>query len=361
MNAMIVTSAPPSEIISVSNDINEPIKPFNMIGKQNYNSIRSSSTSIPISSGPRGVIPKKPMRPLTAYHIFFQIEREYIIQSLPDNNSNDDIVTTASNKRILDDVPDRYKATKLSHDWYFGPGKRPKRKHRKAHGKIGFMELSRIIAGRWAELETLDPEVKAFVHKLAKQELDEYTEDMKKYKELTKTAFHPVVSPNSSQSAASSPVASPEPSIRVHKESKNKCTTSNKKRSLSPIAPTSMAGNISAPIDLTNEIDYFISRINNDARELLPEYDTTVSPPSTTSNTHSSNDPSPFVHRYPRQERRNSLLSFLEPLFDANELEQDDVIIPHPTKKQRRNSPASVCVDICDDEIIRMWKENNNA
>ena len=342
MNAMIVTSTPPSEMISVSNDTDEPIKPFNFTGKQNYNSI-SSSTSIPISSGPRGTIPKKPMRPLTAYHIFFQIEREYIIQSLPDS---DDDIKTASNKKILDDVPDRYRATKLSHDWYFGPGKRPKRKHRKAHGKIGFMELSRIIAGRWAELETLDPEVKAFVHKLAKQELDEYTEDMKRYKESTKS-FHPVVSATSS--AASSPVASPEPTIRIRESE----SASSNKRSLPPIAPTSMAGNVSSPIDLTTEIDYFLSRINNDARQLLPGYDT-VSPPTTNNIVRS-----PISHR-PRQERRNSLLSFLEPLFDANELEQDDVIIQPPTKRQRRNSPASVCVDICDDEIIRMWKENND-
>jgi hypothetical protein len=61
----------------------------------------------------------------------------------------------------------------------------------------------------------------------------------------------------------------------------------------------------------------------------------------------------------PRQERRNSLLTFLEPLFDTVELEQD-IVIQQPSKNQRRNSPSTVAVDVCDDEIIRMWKENNN-
>jgi hypothetical protein len=125
----------------------------------------------------------KPMRPLTAYHIFFQLEREYIIQTSDGEIANK---SSLDNKIYLDDVPERYKNIRLLRDWYAGPGKRKKRKHRKQHGKIGFLELSRIISTRWAELDMVDPETKIFVQKIAKSEIDEYYREMKQYKELTK-------------------------------------------------------------------------------------------------------------------------------------------------------------------------------
>ena len=125
----------------------------------------------------------KPMRPLTAYHIFFQLEREYIIQTSDGEIANK---SSLDNKIYLDDVPERYKNIRLLRDWYAGPGKRKKRKHRKQHGKIGFLELSRIISTRWAELDMVNPETKIFVQKIAKSEIDEYYREMKQYKELTK-------------------------------------------------------------------------------------------------------------------------------------------------------------------------------
>jgi len=125
---------------------------------------------------------KKPMRPLTAYHIFFQIEREFIIQSTPGADAD---VSLHDNKDIQADVPRRYRATKLSPDWFAGPGKRQKRKHRKSHGKIGFLELSRVISSRWATLDSTDPETKRYVTKIATRELDEYKEEMQAWKEAT--------------------------------------------------------------------------------------------------------------------------------------------------------------------------------
>ena len=67
-------------------------------------------------------------RPLTAYHIFLQIEREYIIQT-----SEGEIADKSSldNKIYLNDVPNCYKNICLLRDQYAGPGKRKKRKHRK--------------------------------------------------------------------------------------------------------------------------------------------------------------------------------------------------------------------------------------
>lgn len=275
----------------------------------------------------------------------------------------------SSKKKILNDVPDRYKDIKLSPDWYFGPGKRPKRKHRKAHGKIGFIELSRIIGSRWAELDTLNPEIKAFVEKLAKQELDEYFVDMKKYKEMTKIQPSTIVSSNLST------VTLPPSSQKSAQVRKKKCAISGTKRSLRPvrrdaITSTSVIGSSDfqvAPIDISNEIDYFVSRINNDAHQLMPSMRDSFSNDVIIGK--NIDGESPF-HAHLRQERRNSLLSFLEPLFDN--LEQDKVIQDRVAeeehqhekqplrKKQRMNSPLTVAVDICDDEIIRMWKENND-
>ena len=126
---------------------------------------------------------KKPMRPLTAYHIFFQLEREYIIQTAAGPDADK---TIHDNKSFIRDVPRRYTRTKLLPDWYAGPGKRQKRKHRKSHGKIGFLELSRVISKRWATLETTDPETKQFVSRIASRELDIYKGEMKEYQKLVK-------------------------------------------------------------------------------------------------------------------------------------------------------------------------------
>jgi len=129
------------------------------------------------------VYPKKPQRPLSAYHIFFQLEKEYIIQTMDGDAADQSMM---EDKILHDDVPQRYKNIKLMPDWYAGPGKRPKKKHRKQHGKIGFLELSRIVSKRWAELEKADPETKAFVQKIAKSEAAEYYKEMDQYKELIK-------------------------------------------------------------------------------------------------------------------------------------------------------------------------------
>ena len=120
----------------------------------------------------------KPKRPLTAYHIFLAIEREYIIQSIPGENANK---SADDDKVYLDYVPERYRQTKLSPDWYLGPGKRKRRKHRKQHGKIGFKELTTIISERWADLDKKSPDIKRFVQKLAKQGMEEHRREMEEY------------------------------------------------------------------------------------------------------------------------------------------------------------------------------------
>lgn len=133
--------------------------------------------------------PVKPMRPLTAYHIFFQIEREYIIQTAPGADADSSI---HNHKSRQPDVPRRYADIKLSDDWYAGPGKRAKRKHRKSHGKIGFLELSRVVSQRWANLAELDPETKAFVGGIAQRELDQYKVELREYEDLVHSSMNGV-------------------------------------------------------------------------------------------------------------------------------------------------------------------------
>jgi hypothetical protein len=176
----------------------------------------------------------KPMRPLTAYHIYFQIEREFIIQTTSPGN-----ISIDPNKSFLRDVPRRYRSIRLLSDWYAGPGKRQKRKHRKSHGMIGFLELSRVISKRWATLETSDPETKRFVNRIAMRELEEYKLEMKRYKELTSAA------------AAAPATVRTQPSQDVWA-----CATT-----VSPVASPRPADYVCD--DINDEIDYSICTVSN--------------------------------------------------------------------------------------------------
>ncbi len=138
-----------------------------------------ASTAATVSPGKDMMKPIKPMRPLPAYYIYLQIEKEFIIQSIPGKDADKSI---HDDKVYLDNVPERYRQTKLSPDWY----KRKKRKHRKQHGKIGFKELTSMVASRWADLEKTNPDIKRFVQNIAERELMEYHREMKEYVEQMK-------------------------------------------------------------------------------------------------------------------------------------------------------------------------------
>jgi hypothetical protein len=132
---------------------------------------------------------KKPTRPLTAYHIYFQLERELIIQTT--KAPDDDNIEIEEDKRPVglqldSDMPPRYHNVHLSEDW-FASGKKngptdQKRKHRKTHGKIAFLDLSKTIASRWATLEETDPVTKEYCTRIAKRELGAYKQRVKVYK-----------------------------------------------------------------------------------------------------------------------------------------------------------------------------------
>lgn len=81
-------------------------------------------------------------------------------------------------------MPVRYHNIHLSQNW-FATGKEKrgsadqKHKHRKTHGKIAFLDLSKTIASRWATLEETDPETKFYCARIAKRELGVYKERVK--------------------------------------------------------------------------------------------------------------------------------------------------------------------------------------
>jgi hypothetical protein len=144
---------------------------------------------------------KKPARPMPAYHMFLQLEREFIIQTIDGEDADKSI---HDDKVYLDYVPERYRHIKLSPDWYFPKDKRKRRKHRKQHGKIGHKELTLTISSRWAELGQTNPEVKRFVQDLAERELMEYRREMEEYEKhqasnMARASPHSTESKNTSK------------------------------------------------------------------------------------------------------------------------------------------------------------------
>mmetsp|Transcript_11856 Transcript_11856/g.21075 ORF Transcript_11856/g.21075 Transcript_11856/m.21075 type:complete len:300 (-) Transcript_11856:57-956(-) len=134
--------------------------------------------------------PTPPIRPYTSYNLFFQLEREYILQTLLG------FTPTLSSEEIFDPADEtnyqgpplssRYHNLLLRNDWHI-PGKtqRRKRKHRKTHGKIGFHELNERISQAWS---VVDDETRSFCAALSDIESKKYKAmetEKKKEKKVT--------------------------------------------------------------------------------------------------------------------------------------------------------------------------------
>mmetsp|Transcript_18480 Transcript_18480/g.33019 ORF Transcript_18480/g.33019 Transcript_18480/m.33019 type:complete len:295 (+) Transcript_18480:74-958(+) len=114
------------------------------------------------------------IRPLTSYHLFSQLEREYILQKLlgftPTVTHTE--VFKPTNYPHIPPLPTRYDDIILLWDWHLpGKTKRRKRKHRKSHGKIGFQELNERISQAWS---AVDDEVRNFCEILSEIEGRKY-------------------------------------------------------------------------------------------------------------------------------------------------------------------------------------------
>eukprot|EP00985_Skeletonema_marinoi_P013270 scaffold6564_cov179-Skeletonema_marinoi.AAC.5 len=121
--------------------------------------------------------------------MFYQLEREFVLRKVLCSEEEQKKEKDAENGEVAlfrNDplMPERYRDLPLRADWYIsGKSKKPsKRKHRKSHGKIGFLELTRMIAARWAKV---DDETKKYCKMMAAMELVKYKEDMESYNAYT--------------------------------------------------------------------------------------------------------------------------------------------------------------------------------
>ena len=127
--------------------------------------------------------PPKAVRAYTRYNLFFQLEREYILQTLLGHRptiSKTDILFDPTDRTYYQGppLPSRYQNLILPYDWHL-PGKtqRRKRVHRKTHGKIGFHELNGRISSSW---QVIDDEIRSFCTSLADIESIKYKKINKK-------------------------------------------------------------------------------------------------------------------------------------------------------------------------------------
>jgi hypothetical protein len=102
----------------------------------------------------------KPKNPLSAYNLFFQLERKRIL--------------AGTDKGNLHISPEELCEISAEHKF------KPKRAHRKSHGKIGFRELARTIAGRW---KALGAETRKVLDHQAQVEKQEHAKQFKLWSE----------------------------------------------------------------------------------------------------------------------------------------------------------------------------------
>ena len=305
----------------------ESIPPMTTSSSRRTVSHSSSSSSLSATAANNTEV-KKPMRPLTAYHIFFQIEREYIIQTTAGPDADKSI---HNNKSYLPDVPRRYRNIKLLSDWYAGPGKRQKRKHRKSHGKIGFLELSRVISKRWATLDSTDPETKQYVTKIAARELDEYKVEMQEFREL----FGEDVDEPSSTVPA--PRASTRQKKKAKKESTKLISPSGSPRPTHSTAMLKKLYQQQQPMDLPAVPELVLSTQAASAaatKKMTPQEEIDYSICKVSNNGHYL--PSPTSGPYDSSDESSGISDEYDPLFELHELDNDDSLLAGVEKKDKR-------------------------
>jgi HMG-box domain len=98
----------------------------------------------------------KPKRPLSAYNIFFKFQRKQILAVMPVRDSG---------------------------------------KPRRSHGKMGFADMARAIAGKW---KSINPQEKAVYAKLAAEDKRRYKDEMEAWKKFIASQEQRLVGPRAS-------------------------------------------------------------------------------------------------------------------------------------------------------------------
>eukprot|EP01082_Thalassiosira_pseudonana_P010666 g9505.t1 g9505 contig37:104816-106202(+) len=126
--------------------------------------------------------PKIP-RPYTSWLIYFQLEREWILQKklgVASSLDPEKAFLAADPRYIGPPLPSRYQDLTLPSDWWMpGKGDRRKRLHRKSHGLVSFHELSRMIGDSWKQVDT---ETRSFCDRLSEIGMNSYREAKKELK-----------------------------------------------------------------------------------------------------------------------------------------------------------------------------------
>jgi len=109
----------------------------------------------------------KPKRPLSAYNLFFKHERAKIVNTVTDDDDKNSmpVEILSSDAAPASDDPNK------------------KRRHRAAHGKIGFAALARTVAARWKELP---PDERAVFEARAAIEKTRYRGEMEAWNKTQK-------------------------------------------------------------------------------------------------------------------------------------------------------------------------------
>ncbi|KAL7462388.1 hypothetical protein ACHAXS_002766 [Conticribra weissflogii] len=134
-------------------------------------------------------LPIKPKRPMTAYHVYSQLERNYIIQNHPsyqpnthdDGDQNNPNQESTSIDENASERPPKYRGIIMPKDWFLSRKGEIKKKDRKNHGVISFVELSKTVSYNWKN--EADEETKAYCKKIADEQLARYREEMASYVE----------------------------------------------------------------------------------------------------------------------------------------------------------------------------------